>query len=109
MKSLDELSALPKSAPWLLTERLVVKPDQLIKRRGKNGLVKLGVDWAGAQAVCAEWMGRQIEIEGVKLDPHPTPLRLPPSPPNPSLTPSAMAGHRSAHGFSLASVPCSVP
>ena len=64
VKSLDELSALPKSAPWLLTERLVVKPDQLIKRRGKNGLVKLGVDWAGAQAVCAEWMGRQIEIEG---------------------------------------------
>uniref|UniRef100_A0A8C7E238 ATP-citrate synthase n=1 Tax=Naja naja TaxID=35670 RepID=A0A8C7E238_NAJNA len=28
--------------PWLLTERLVVKPDQLIKRRGKLGLV--GVD-----------------------------------------------------------------
>uniref|UniRef100_G1KTI3 ATP-citrate synthase n=1 Tax=Anolis carolinensis TaxID=28377 RepID=G1KTI3_ANOCA len=30
--------------PWLLTERLVVKPDQLIKRRGKLGLVGVNLD-----------------------------------------------------------------
>jgi succinyl-CoA synthetase beta subunit len=28
--------------PWLNTEKLVVKPDQLIKRRGKAGLIKVG-------------------------------------------------------------------
>jgi ATP citrate (pro-S)-lyase len=31
--------------PWLLQETLVVKPDQLIKRRGKAGLV--GSVWIG--------------------------------------------------------------
>ena len=30
--------------PWLLTEKLVVKPDQLIKRRGKLGLIKVNAD-----------------------------------------------------------------
>ncbi|XP_035389390.1 ATP-citrate synthase isoform X2 [Electrophorus electricus] len=35
--------------PWLLTERLVVKPDQLIKRRGKLGLVGVDLDLQGVQ------------------------------------------------------------
>ncbi|KAG9343972.1 hypothetical protein JZ751_012447 [Albula glossodonta] len=35
--------------PWLLTERLVVKPDQLIKRRGKLGLVGVNLDLRGVQ------------------------------------------------------------
>lgn len=38
--------------PWLKTEKLVVKPDQLIKRRGKLGLIKAGTDLAGVQ----EWL-----------------------------------------------------
>eukprot|EP00161_Ancyromonas_sigmoides_P027399 TRINITY_DN9853_c0_g1_i2.p1 TRINITY_DN9853_c0_g1~~TRINITY_DN9853_c0_g1_i2.p1 ORF type:complete len:428 (-),score=119.74 TRINITY_DN9853_c0_g1_i2:539-1822(-) len=41
--------------PWLLTERLVVKPDQLIKRRGKLGLVKLNMDLESALKQCREW------------------------------------------------------
>jgi hypothetical protein len=39
-----DLEALPLSETWLTSTELVVKPDQLIKRRGKAGLVgiKLG-------------------------------------------------------------------
>jgi hypothetical protein len=29
------LSKLPEANPWLLSSKLVAKPDQLIKRRGK--------------------------------------------------------------------------
>jgi ATP citrate (pro-S)-lyase len=38
--------------PWLLAPdmRLVAKPDQLIKRRGKNGLLCLNKTWADARA-----------------------------------------------------------
>ncbi|ESO12632.1 hypothetical protein HELRODRAFT_155589 [Helobdella robusta] len=35
---------LLQSNPWLKTSKLVVKPDQLIKRRGKLGLIKVDVD-----------------------------------------------------------------
>ena len=31
-----DLAKLPTENNWLTTEKLVVKPDQLIKRRGKN-------------------------------------------------------------------------
>lgn len=42
--SVDEhtkMSQLTTDHPWLLTEKLVVKPDQLIKRRGKLGMDKM--------------------------------------------------------------------
>jgi len=70
VKSLDALDTLPAHEPWLLSHKLVVKPDMLIKRRGKNGLVRLGLDWEGAKQVLHEWMGKEIELEGVrgKLD-----------------------------------------
>ncbi|KAJ1899961.1 ATP citrate lyase subunit 1, partial [Kickxella alabastrina] len=32
--------------PWLQTTKLVAKPDQLIKRRGKSGLLLLNAKWA---------------------------------------------------------------
>lgn len=66
VKSLADLETLPSSEPWLLTSKLVVKPDQLIKRRGKAGLVKIGLDWAGVQKQVREWMGSSIELEGVR-------------------------------------------
>ncbi|KAJ3010565.1 citrate synthase [Thoreauomyces humboldtii] len=44
-----------RSNPWLKTEKLVCKPDQLIKRRGKNGLLGIGLDWAGVK----EWVGKR--------------------------------------------------
>uniref|UniRef100_A0A673ALJ2 ATP-citrate synthase n=1 Tax=Sphaeramia orbicularis TaxID=375764 RepID=A0A673ALJ2_9TELE len=45
--------------PWLLTERLVVKPDQLIKRRGKLGLVGINLDLQGVQ----EWLKSRLMRE----------------------------------------------
>jgi ATP citrate (pro-S)-lyase len=35
----DPWTTLSDEYPWLLTKKLVVKPDQLVKRRGKHGLV----------------------------------------------------------------------
>jgi ATP citrate (pro-S)-lyase len=44
------LDQLEVSHPWLLTHKLVAKPDQLIKRRGKSGLLLLNADWSDARA-----------------------------------------------------------
>ncbi|KAF6724986.1 ATP-citrate synthase [Oryzias melastigma] len=40
---------LTQENQWLLTKRLVVKPDQLIKRRGKLGLVGINLDLQGVK------------------------------------------------------------
>lgn len=45
--------------PWLKTERLVVKPDQLIKRRGKLGLIKVNADLSTVQ----EWVEQHMNKE----------------------------------------------
>jgi len=42
--NLEELPTLPNNE-WLLTTQLVVKPDQLIKRRGKSGLIGLNMSF----------------------------------------------------------------
>lgn len=42
--------------PWLQTEKLVVKPDQLIKRRGKLGLIKVNADLATVK----QWVGARM-------------------------------------------------
>lgn len=34
-----------KLPPWVFTSKLVAKPDQLIKRRGKSGLLLLNKEW----------------------------------------------------------------
>lgn len=52
--------------PWLLTEKLVVKPDQLIKRRGKLGLIKAGVDLEGVKEWLKNKLGREFEIGAAK-------------------------------------------
>ena len=44
-----ELLRVQTLHPWLLTQRLVAKPDQLIKRRGKAGLLAIDVDWPAAR------------------------------------------------------------
>ena len=56
---------LAAAHPWVRTSRLVAKPDQLIKRRGKGGLLALNVDWAGAVAWITERMGKPVVVEGV--------------------------------------------
>ena len=61
----DDLSVLPSIHPWLLSRRLVVKPDQLIKRRGKAGLLKVNIDWAGVVTWVSERMGKSVTVSGV--------------------------------------------
>lgn len=49
--------------PWLMETRLVVKPDQLIKRRGKAGLVGINLDWKGVVQWISERMGKEQKVE----------------------------------------------
>lgn len=58
--------SLAKKQPWLLREKLVVKPDMLFGKRGKNNLVLLNADYAAAQEFIAERMGQSLEISGVE-------------------------------------------
>lgn len=46
------IKAVLEQHPWLVTDKLVVKPDQLIKRRGKSGLIKLNATWEE----CEQWL-----------------------------------------------------
>lgn len=55
-------AALERSEPWLLTEKLVVKPDQLIKRRGKLGLLGINLDWAHVKQWISERAGKEIQV-----------------------------------------------
>jgi len=58
------LLELPKQYPWLTSEKLVVKPDQLIKRRGKNKLVLVNVNYTQAKAWIQEKTQAPITIYG---------------------------------------------
>ncbi|KAK7744422.1 beta subunit of ATP citrate lyase [Diatrype stigma] len=53
--------------PWLLQTgaKFVAKPDQLIKRRGKSGLLALNKTWAEAKAWIAERAGKVQQVEHV--------------------------------------------
>ena len=53
-----DLSVLPKQYPWLISEKLVVKPDQLIKRRGKNKLVLVDVSYDEAK----DWIQQKTKV-----------------------------------------------
>ncbi|KAI1632427.1 hypothetical protein F4809DRAFT_89091 [Biscogniauxia mediterranea] len=51
--------------PWLLHSdaKFVAKPDQLIKRRGKSGLLALNKTWPEAKAWIAERAGKTQKVE----------------------------------------------
>jgi ATP citrate (pro-S)-lyase len=53
--------------PWLLAPgaKFVAKPDQLIKRRGKSGLLALNKTWPEAKAWIAERAGKPQKVEAV--------------------------------------------
>lgn len=57
---------LAADQPWLLTTKLVVKPDMLFGKRGKNNLVLLNADYKQAQEFIAEKMGKEIDVSGIK-------------------------------------------
>jgi len=53
--------------PWLLTpgSKFVAKPDQLIKRRGKSGLLALNKTWPEARAWIEARAGKEQKVETV--------------------------------------------
>ncbi len=58
------MTKLPNQYGWLTTEKLVVKPDQLIKRRGKNKLVLVNVNFDQAKQWIEEKSKAPITIHG---------------------------------------------
>jgi ATP citrate (pro-S)-lyase len=51
--------------PWLLAPgiKLVAKPDQLIKRRGKSGLLALNKTWPEARKWIEDRAGKEVKVE----------------------------------------------
>jgi succinyl-CoA synthetase beta subunit len=63
-----DLEKLVTNHPWLRTEKLAAKPDQLFGKRGKAGLLLLDADFNGLKAFINEKLGKEIvigETEGV--------------------------------------------
>ena len=54
---------LTDTNPWLLTTKLVVKPDQLIKRRGKAGLLAINKTWSEVVEWIKERMNKECKVE----------------------------------------------
>ncbi len=61
-----DMDLLAKQHPWLLTKKLVAKPDQLFTKKGKNNLVLLNADYAAVKKFIKEHMGKETEIGGTK-------------------------------------------
>ena len=61
------LDAAETTYPWLLANgaKFVAKPDQLIKRRGKSGLLALNKTWAEAKEWIAARAGKPQQVETV--------------------------------------------
>ncbi|MBE3137542.1 MAG: ATPase [Thermoplasmata archaeon] len=57
-----DLKTLPATYKWLTKEKLVVKPDQLIKRRGKSKLLLLNADWNDAEKWIKERMSKPVTV-----------------------------------------------
>lgn len=47
---------------WVFTSKLVAKPDQLIKRRGKAGLLALNKTWPEAKQWVEERAGKPVTV-----------------------------------------------
>ncbi len=61
----SDLELLPDQHEWLLKEPLVVKPDMVIGKRGKHGLVLLNESWNGAKKWLEEKRGQEITINSL--------------------------------------------
>jgi len=57
-----DLKKLPGKYKWLAKEKLVVKPDQLIKRRGKSKLLLLNANWKEAEKWIKDRMSKKITV-----------------------------------------------
>ena len=56
------LDALVRRNPWLKTEKLVVKPDQLFGKRGKHNLILLNATFEQARKWIKERMNKEVTI-----------------------------------------------
>jgi ATP citrate (pro-S)-lyase len=63
----DVLNQAENTYPWLLAPgaKFVAKPDQLIKRRGKSGLLALNQTWPEARRWVEERAGKPVKVETV--------------------------------------------
>ncbi len=63
----DVLDQAEVTYPWLLVpgSKFVAKPDQLIKRRGKSGLLALNKTWAEAREWIAARATKEVGVEHV--------------------------------------------
>ncbi len=59
-----DLTELPNQHEWLVEEKLVVKPDQLIKRRGKNDLILVDASFDQAKKWIEDKSKAPITIHG---------------------------------------------
>ncbi|KAJ2573685.1 ATP citrate lyase subunit 1, partial [Coemansia sp. RSA 1836] len=59
------LSRAEQLNPWLLSTKLVAKPDQLIKRRGKSGLLLLNADWAQVKEWIRERAVKEVAVGAI--------------------------------------------
>jgi ATP-citrate lyase beta-subunit len=57
-----DLEAAPTQFPWLNNLKLVVKPDQLFGKRGKNNLLLLNATWNDAVKWIRERMNKHVTI-----------------------------------------------
>ena len=60
VSSVEEFSKLAAANDWLKQSKLVVKAHEALGSRFKLGLVKVGLDRKGAEAVAKEMLGRQV-------------------------------------------------
>ena len=60
-----DLKTLPEQYPWLTEKKLVVKPDQGFKRRGKSNLILLDSTWPNAKKWIQERLGKPIAVGNV--------------------------------------------
>src|SRR3989344_9058080 len=60
--SSTDMDTLPQRHPWLLEEKLVIKPDQLFGKRGKLGLILLNADLQQVKGYLKQYMNKEINI-----------------------------------------------
>jgi succinyl-CoA synthetase beta subunit len=60
-----DLNKLAKDNEWLTQERLVVKPDMIMGKRGKHGLILLNAEWDAAKKWLGEKMGTEVTVGAV--------------------------------------------
>ncbi len=62
----SDLEKVAEENPWLLEMKLVVKPDMLFGKRGKNNLVLLDASWDESKKFIKEKTGSEVEVGKVK-------------------------------------------